>query len=594
MAETATIRRLAAIVSADVAGYSRLMGGDEEGTLEALKSHRRELIDPKIEEHNGRIVKTTGDGILIEFPSVLDALHCCLDMQQEMVERNESVSEERRIQFRIGINLGDIIIDGDDIFGDGVNIAARLEAIAAPGGICVSRAVIERVKQKLRLETEDLGERALKNIDEPVHAYRVARGERLQGPSEPKSDVTAAAKTGLSLPGRPSIAIMPFRNLNEDAESDYIADGIGLGIQTLMVQLSGLFLINASSDQDYRDGKRTASEAVRELPVRYALEGAAQRAGQRMRVSVQLTDLRNNTVIWAERYDRDLEDVFVLQDDITREVVSSLNIRFLRRDFDRIVTRDLSTGGSWEYFLRGVSHIYKFTKDDNGRARQMFEKLYAANPNKVHGSSYLALTHWIDLTRGWSDSPTDSLTQASEWAAKAIQYVDNDGLGHVIMSYVRIHEGQHDEALALCEKAIEYRANCPAAMGQIATVKLYCGDARGAVKSAREALNVRTMHPPLLINLLATAYRDSGEIGLSISTAREAVRLDPLHTDALATLCSGYVLAGNSDEAQRVARDIVSIDPDFHVSDFATKHPYKDESKRAHLEQMLRSAGLPE
>jgi adenylate cyclase len=594
MADRGTIRRLAAIVSADVAGYSRLMGGDEEGTLAALKSHRRELIDPKIEEHHGRIVKTTGDGILIEFPSVVDALHCCLGVQQEMLERNKSVSKERRIQFRVGINLGDIIIDGDDIFGDGVNIAARLEAMAAPGGICVSRAVIEQVKQKLRLETEDLGERALKNIDEPVHAYRIAHGGSLQGPGEPTPEVTAAGQTGSSLPGRPSIAIMPFRNLNEDAESDYIADGIGLGIQTLLVQLSGLFLINASSDQDYRDGRKTASEAVQELPVRYTLEGAAQRASQRVRVSVHLTDLRNNTVVWAERYDRDLEDVFVLQDDITREVVSSLNIELFRRDFERIVTRDLSASGSWEYFLRGVSHIYKFNKDDNERARQMFEKLYALNPNKVHGPGYIALTHWIDATRGWVDSPTDSLTQAAEWATKAIQYVDNDGLGHVIMSYVRIHEGQHEEALALCEKAIEYRANCPAALGQIATVRLYCGDARGAIKSAREALNVRTMHPPLLINLLATAYRDSGEVGLSIPTAQEAARLDPLHTDALATLCSGYVLAGNDDEAYRVAQDIVSIDPAFRISDFATKHPYKDKSKRVYLAETLRSAGLPE
>ena len=387
---------------------------------------------------------------------------------------------------------------------------------------------------------------------------------------------------------------MPFRNLNGDAESDYIADGIGLGIQTLMVQLSGLFLINASSDQDYRDGKRTAAEAVQELPVRYALEGTAQCAGQRVRVLVQLTDIRDNTVVWAERYDRDLEDVFALQDDITREVVSSLNIELLGRDFERIVTRDLSGNGSWEYFLRGVSHIYKFNKGDNERARQMFEKLYALNPNKVHGPSYIALTHWIDVTRGWTDSPTDSLTQAAEWAAKAIQYEDNDGLGHVIMSYVRIHEGQHDEALALCEKALEYRSNCPAALGQVAAVRLYCGDAPGAVKSAREALNVRTMHPPLLINLLAIAYRDSGEIGLSIPTAQEAARLDPMHTDALATLCSDYMLAGNDDEAHRVARDIVFIDPAFQISNFATKHPYRDESKLTQLVEALRSAGLPE
>ncbi len=410
---------------------------------------------------------------------------------------------------------------------------------------------------------------------------------------EPK-DATVGEGSGLSLPRRPAIVIMPFRNLNENGDNDYIADGIGLGIQTLMVQLSGLFLINASADQEYRRRTKTASEVARDLPVRFTLEGAAQRVGERVRVSVQLTDLQDNTVVWAERYDRDLENVFALQDDITREVVSSLNIELFGRDFERTVTRDLSGDGAWEYFLRGVSHIYKFSKSDNERARTMFEKLYALKPDKVHGPAYIALTHWIDVTRGWADVPTDSLRQAGEWATKAMQYRDNDGLGYVIMSYISLQQGHHDEAMALCEKAIEYRANCPATLGQIATVKLYCGDAHGAVKSAREALNVRIMHPPLLVNLLATAYRDCGQIGHSISTAKQAVQLDPLLSDHLATLCSSHVIAGNDSEAHRVAKKIISIDPSFRVSDFAAKHPYKDPSKRVALEDMLRSVELPE
>lgn len=408
------------------------------------------------------------------------------------------------------------------------------------------------------------------------------------------TDATHGGGSGLSLPSRPAIVIMPFRNLNETGENDYIADGIGLGIQTLMVQLSGLFLINASSDQDYRNGTKNASEVARDLPVRFTLEGAAQRVGGRVRVSVHLTDLQDNTVVWAERYDRDLEDVFALQDEITREVVSSLNIELFGRDFERTVTRDLSGDGAWEYFLRGVSHIYKFSKNDNACARQMFEELYSLKPKKVHGPAYIALTHWIDVTRGWSDAPTDALRQAGEWAKKAMQYRDNDGLGYIIMSYIRLQQGQHDEAMALCEKAIEYRANCPATLGQIATVKLYCGDAQGAVKSARDALSVRIMHPPLLVNLLATAYRDCGEIDLSISTAEEAVRLDPLLSDHLATLCSSLVIAGNKLEAHRLAEEILSVDPHFRISDFAAKHPYKDRSKRMALEETLRFVELPE
>ncbi len=415
-----------------------------------------------------------------------------------------------------------------------------------------------------------------------------------EDPRQEPENSTNAGGPGLSLPRRPAIVIMPFRNLNEDGENDYIADGIGLGIQTLMVQLSGLFLINAAADQDYRNGTKTASEVARDLPVRFTLEGAAQRVGRRVRVSVQLTDLQDNTVVWAERYDRDLENVFALQDDITREVVSSLNIELFGRDFERTVTRDLSGDGAWEYFLRGVSHIYKFSKTDNERARQMFEKLYSLKPNKVHGPAYIALTYWIDVTRGWSDAPTESLGQAGEWATKAMQYRENDGLGYIIMSYIRLQQGQHDEALRLCEKAIEYRANCPATLGQIATVKLYCGDAQGAVKSARDALSVRIMQPPLLVNLLATAYRDCGEIGLSISTAEEAVRLDPLLSDHLATLCSSHVIAGNNAEAHHLAEKILSIDPHFRISDFAAKHPYKDPSRRVALEESLRCAELPE
>jgi tetratricopeptide (TPR) repeat protein len=224
----------------------------------------------------------------------------------------------------------------------------------------------------------------------------------------------------------------------------------------------------------------------------------------------------------------------------------------------------------------------------------MFEKLYALRPDKVHGAGYIGLTYWLDATRGWAKSPAEALRQATEWAAKAVEYDDNDGLGHVIMSYVRLHEGKHDEALALCEKAVEYRASCPAALGQIASVQLYCGDAQGAVKSVRESLAVRTMNPPLLVNLLASAYRDNGDIDLSMPAAREAVRLDPQHTDALATLCSDYVLAGKDEDAQRVAQDIVSIDPEFRISGYATNQPYKDESILERLVGTLRSAGLPE
>lgn len=588
-------RRLTAIVAADIAGFSRLMGADEEATLLALKGHLRELIDPKVAEHGGRIVKTTGDGLLVEYSSVIDAVKCWLDVQSHMHERNISVPVERRIEFRVGVNLGDVMIDGDDIFGTGVNIAARLEAIADPGGICISQAVYDQVKGGVAVNIEDLGHKALKNIEDPVRAYRIVGASQAASARSP-SDKQEPWSTALpSLPERPSLAIMPFRNLNGDPANDYIADGIALGIQTLFVQLSGLFMINVTSHQGYRDGQISAAEAVRELPVRYVLEGAVQQVGHRVRVTTQLTDLRGGAVTWADRYDRDLEDVFALQDEVTREVISSLASEILGGDLLRVWTEDLAGRGAWEYFLRGVSHFYRFSREDNAAARAMFERIYDLHPDKVIGPNYIAMTHWLDATRGWSDSAEDSISQATRWAEKSMASdQQNNGLGYVIMGSIRLHEHQFDEALDLCRKGVSFRANCPFALGQLATVQNYCGDARSAVKTAREALTVRMVYPPPLVNVLAMAYRDSGEIGLSIPAAQEATQLDPKHTDSFVTLCSDYMLSGDDDEARRVAKQIVELDPDFRISNYVNQQPYKEAPKLARIADALRSAGLPD
>ena len=595
MAEESVQRRLAAILAADVTGYSRLMGDDEAGTRVRFNTHLHELIEPTIERHRGRVVKTMGDGLLVEFASVVDAVQCAVEIQAGMEDRNADERRDRRMVFRIGINLGDVIIEDDDIHGDGVNIAARLEAKADPGGICISQAVLDQVKRKLALDLEDLGDTALKNIEEPVRTYRIVHAGQTENPAAATSTAAISSKMPPPLPTRPSVAIMPFRNLNGDAQNDYIANGIGLGIQTLLVQLSGLFLVNASAHQGYQDGKVTAAEAVKELPVRYVLEGAVQQAGQRVRVMVQLTDLHDSAVIWADKYDRGLEDVFALQDDVTREVISSLTSEILGANLARIWTRGLTGGGAWEHFLRGISHFYKSTKHDNAIARDMFEKIYHLHPDKVIGPAYIATTHWFDATRGWADSPAASMRQAREWAEKSIEpEEENNGLGHVILGSIRLREGRHEEGLALCRKGVAFRASCPLALGQLADAQLHCGDAHGAVKSAREALAVRMIYLPLLVNVLATAYRDCGEVDLSIPVAREAARLDPQHTAAFVTLCSDYVLAGLDDEAHRIAGQIIEIDPDFRISSYANNLPYRDPTKTASIVETLRSAGLPE
>jgi adenylate cyclase len=588
-------RKLAAIVSADVVGYSRLMGSDEEGTLAALKSLRSELIDPTVQAHHGRIVKSIGDGLLIEYPSVVDALQCWLTVQQGMAIRNESIPEKRQIHFRVGVNIGDIIVDDDDIFGDGVNIAARLEAIAAPGGICASSAVVEQTRQKMQVNFEDLGMRSLKNIEKPIHVYRVSSAVFSTKHDTSRITESISSPEKIVLPERPSIAIMPFRNVSGDHASDYIADGISLGIQTLMVQLPGLFLINAVSHQGYRDKTQTVAEATKELPVRYALEGAVQCAGRRVRVTAQVTDLKTAAVIWAERYDHELEDIFALQDEITREVISALNVKLIHRsDLERVLTRDLRGDGAWEYYLRGLSHIYQFNKEDNTKAREIFEKLYELRPDRVQGPSFIALTYWLELTRGWTENPGQSRKMAAKWAEKAMRYKENNGLGHMVMGSIRLYERKYDEARVLSETSLQYRANCPAALGQEAAIQLYCGDPQRAVKSARESLAVRHVYQPLMVNLLANAYRDSGEIERSIAAAEEAARLERAHTDGLVTLCIDNIFAGNKEKAERVAAEIIEIDPSFTVKSYAAKHPYRDDSTLKRLTKALRSAGLPE
>jgi TolB-like protein len=395
---------------------------------------------------------------------------------------------------------------------------------------------------------------------------------------------------------RPSLAILPFRNVSGDHETDFIADGIGLGIQTLLVQLSGLFFINACAHQAYLEGKATAEQAGEELSVRYVLEGAVQRFGARVRVTAQLTDLHDKAVVWADRYDGDLEDVFALQDDITREVVTSLSseILGLGTNLDRIWTRSLTAPGAWEYFLRGVSHYYKFTPKDNALAREMFEKLHALHPEKSTGPSYIALTHWNDATRRWVDAPAQSMRLASEWAARSLEpESDNNGLGHAILGSVRVLEGKHEEGLALCRKSIAFRANCPFAFGQLAFAQTYFGDAPAAVKSAREALSVRMVYPPPLVNILAIAHRDSGEIPLSIPAAQEAWRLAPAHVDALVTLCSDYSLTEEGDKARNVAGQIIALDPEFRVASFVSTQPYRETAKLDRLSNALTAAGLP-
>ena len=369
MASERVERRLTAIVAADVAGYSRLMGADDEGTLAQLKAHRRALVDPKINEHRGRIVKTAGDGMLVEFASVVDALRCAVEVQQGMIARNADVPQDKRLEFRIGINVGDIITEAGDIYGDGVNVAARLETVAEPGGICVSSRVLEDTQGRLNLTFEDAGEQRLKNIVRPVRVYRV-RPSTARAPLQPV----------LALPDKPSIAVLPFQNMSGDPEQEYFADGIAEDVLTTLSQIQELVVIARNSSFVFKGQARDIREIGRILGVRHVLEGSVRKAGNRVRLAAQLIDSLNGSHVWADRFEGDLDDVFALQDRITQDIVTALEVRLTFGEQARVWRKRSGSPLVYEHFLKGRNLYLNFAKHTHAQARSEFERALAINP----------------------------------------------------------------------------------------------------------------------------------------------------------------------------------------------------------------------
>src|SRR6266403_3474970 len=414
MVEERVERRLTAILAADVVGYSRLMGVDEEGTLAALKMLRREVADPKIKEHRGRIVHTTGDGLLGEFASVVDAVRCAVEVQREMAARNADVPAERRIDFRIGVNLGDIIIDENDIFGDGVNVAARLEALAEPGGICLSRVVRDQVRDKLDIPFKDMGEPQVKNIARPVCAYRALLAQRAGRPL-----ILSETAVPRALPDRPSIAVLPFNNVSGDPEQEYFVDGITEDIITALSKWRWFLVIARNSTFAYQ-GKSVDLKQVRsDLGVRYVLEGSVRKAGQRVRITCQLFDATNGANLWAERYDRDLTDIFAVQDEITSRVVAAIEPALSRAETKRGAAKQPENMGAWDYCQRGFWHLNKLTGTDGAAAYGLFKTAVALDPELAEAHLGLARALIVQWDYGSVEDFAPMVGEAKEFAFQA-------------------------------------------------------------------------------------------------------------------------------------------------------------------------------
>jgi adenylate cyclase len=560
MAEQLQQRRLAAILAADVAGYSRLMGADESGTLARLKAHRRDLIDPTIGEYRGRIVKTTGDGLLAEFASVVDALHCAVKIQRGMAECNAGVPSGRRIEFRLGLNVGDIIVDSGDIYGDGVNVAARLEALAEPGGICVSGRVQEDARGKIDLAFEDLGEQRLKNIAWPVRVHRVRLGS-----------TKATSQPALPIHDKPSIAVLPFTNMSGDPEQEYFSDGITEDIITDLSQVSALFVVARNSAFTFKGKAVEVVEAARKLHVVYVLEGSVRKAGNRIRIIAQLIDGSTGGHLWAERYDRDFGDIFALQDDISQKVVAALKVRLLPEEKKAITTRSTTNAQAYECYLQGRAHFLEGWADRDllRSARQMFAKAAKIDPGYARAYAGMAdcdTNLWIigDLDVSYEDILANS--------TKALALAPNLAEAHASKGLALYWTGHPEDATIALERAIELDSELFEAHFWYAEACRSAGRYDRAAGLFERAAELRPTDY-IGLNLLADSYSWLGLHEQSLSAAQRGVARveaalaeNPDNSRALSWGASTLVVLGEYLRADEWAKRAVTLSPyDFVV-----------------------------
>jgi TolB-like protein len=584
---TAT-RRLAAILAADVAGYSRLMGEDEEGTLERLKAHRRELIDPKISEHRGRIVKTTGDGILIEFPSVVDAVRCAVEVQQSMSNRNADVPSDQRIEFRVGINLGDIIIDDDDIHGDGVNIAARLEGLAQPGGICVSRKVREEVVEKANVLFEDLGDQTLKNIANPVRVYRVQHG------AEHKVRPT------LALPDKPSIAVLPFQNMSGDPEQEYFADGIVEEIITALSRFRQLFVIARNSSFTYKGRAVDVKQVGRELGVRYVLEGSVRKAANRLRITGQLIDASTGAHLWADRFEGGLEDVFELQDQVTANVVGAIAPQVERAEIERARRKPTENLDAYDCFLRGLASFNQMSsREANEEGLRLCSRATKLDPEFASAYALAALCYTFRKIGGWRIDAAKEAAEAVRLAQRALVLSKDDAVALAASGLVLAHMGRDlDAGVALTDRALALNPNLAAAWYWSGWIKLWFGEPDTAMERFSRAMRLSPLDPlmaSVMQNGLAHAHFFAGRYDEALTSAATMQRELPDFRDGLRITAASNAFAGRLDEARKAMARLRQLDPDLRVSKLRElQGPYRRPEDHARYEEAMRKAGLPE
>ncbi len=625
-------RKLTAILCADVFGYSRLMGEDEEATLRTLSSHRK-LIDSLIEQHHGRFVNSAGDSVLAEFASVVNAVQCAVEIQTTLKAENANLPPDRRMEFRIGVNLGDVMVDGEEIYGDGVNVAARLESLAQPGGICISGKVHDEIRTKLALGYQDLGAQLVKNIAEPVRVLRVMpegcaatrtttkttqRSPRkhwrggvfsLAGlaliaavivfvqhlslrPPAPSASIPSVQTRALTLPDKPSIAVLPFANLSGDPQEEYFSGGISGDIITALSRSSDLFVIDRASTFSYKGKPIRVQEVSRELGVKYVLEGGVQKAAGQLRVTAQLVDAASGAELWAERYDRPLRDVFSVQDELVRRIVTTMVPQLIlwdRAGLQRL--RGTDNLEAYDYDLRGWEYFLMLTREDNPKAREMWEKAIELDPRYAEAYAGVGFTYYFDALYQWSGG-AQAFDQAYQWAQKAVALNDSEPLGYMLLGNLDLSKRHYDQAVSEGQRAVALAPNSTDGYFWLARILVYSGRPKEAVVAAEMGVRLNPRQPVLCLTQLGLAYLSIGRFREARSIFEETFAKSPNQPAGYMLKAIADVEMGRNDDARAEAAEVLRLSPHYSLATWQQAYPLKDAALQQRWRADLRKAGL--
>ena len=635
MAEKGFKRKLTAILSADVVGYSRLMGENEEATVRTITSYR-EVLSTLIQQHNGKVLDSPGDNLLAEFVSVVDAVQCAVAVQKEIKARNEELPENRRMQFRIGINLGDVIQEEERIYGDGVNIASRLEGLAEPGGICISKTAFDHIESKLPYGYDFLGDQTVKNIAKPVGAYRVLMDPRVTVSGKPidkklttkrrmpiligvaavfalavavgiwqfymrrpivepaSIEKTASPQTSDKLAGDPSIAVLPFTNRTGDPKKELLCDGISEDIINALSKLPKLIVIARQSSFVYKDKAFNVQDIGAELGARYILEGSVRRADDRLRVSAQLIDAPAGKNIWAETYDRQLKNLFAVQEEITLNIISALQIKLTEGLQAKLWRNKAKNSEAYAKLMQSLAYFRKFTKEDNRLARELSEEAAALDPEYAGAHRVIGWTHWADARFGFSTSPSESMKMAMEQAQKALNMDDQDPGAFYLFAGIHLLRKEHDLAVANIRKASEMAPNAADILGYKALCLNYAGEPTEAFASIQKAMRLNPHYPSWYDQQLGLSYHLMGDHVKSLESFKKMRERTPNSYLPKGMLVICYIHLNRESDAQTEVAEILKLRPDFSTAIWAKVQPYKDQKFLEKELEALRKAGVPE